>query len=87
VAAADGLAIALRAARDGANVAIGGQDRRAAPELKGHLPAADEVRAAAGKALPVLCIPGTRRSDRGHRQDRGRVRGIDICVNNASAIA
>ncbi|TKW79143.1 MAG: SDR family NAD(P)-dependent oxidoreductase, partial [Bradyrhizobium icense] len=51
-----GLAIALRAARDGANVAIAAKTAEPHPRLKGTIyTAADEVRAAGGKALPVIC--------------------------------
>src|SRR5260370_41795397 len=51
-----GLAIALRAARDGANVAIAAKTAEPHPKLKGTIyTAADEVRAAGGKALPILC--------------------------------
>ena len=51
-----GLAIALRAARDGANVAIAAKTAEPHPKLKGTIyTAAEEVRAAGGKALPVLC--------------------------------
>ncbi len=59
-----GLAIALRAAHDGANVAIAAKTAEPHPKLKGTIfTAADEVRAAGGKALPVICEP-----DRGGRQ-------------------
>ena len=51
-----GLAIALRAARDGANVAIAAKTAEPHPRLKGTIyTAADDVRAAGGKALPLLC--------------------------------
>ena len=51
-----GLAIALRAARDGANVAIAAKTAEPHPKLKGTIyTAAEEIRAAGGKALPVLC--------------------------------
>ena len=51
-----GLAIALRAARDGANVALAAKTAEPHPKLKGTIyTAADEVRAAGGKALPILC--------------------------------
>ncbi|MDP1883273.1 MAG: SDR family NAD(P)-dependent oxidoreductase, partial [Bradyrhizobium sp.] len=51
-----GLAIALRAARDGANVAIAAKTAEPHPKLKGTIyTAAEEVRAAGGKALPILC--------------------------------
>ena len=51
-----GLAIALRAARDGANVAIAAKTAEPHPKLKGTIyTSADEVRAAGGRALPVIC--------------------------------
>jgi len=51
-----GLAIALRAARDGANIAIAAKTAEPHPRLKGTIhTAADEVRAAGGKALPIVC--------------------------------
>src|ERR1700716_1808623 len=51
-----GLAIALRAARDGANVAIAAKTTEPHPKLKGTIyTAADDIRAAGGKALPILC--------------------------------
>ena len=51
-----GLAIALRAARDGANVVIAAKTAELHPRLKGTIyTAADEVRAAGGKALPIIC--------------------------------
>ena len=51
-----GLAIALRAAHDGADVAIAAKTAEPHPKLKGTIfTAADEVRAAGGKALPVIC--------------------------------
>ena len=46
----------MRAARDGANVAIAAKTAEPHPKLKGTIyTAADEVRAAGGKALPILC--------------------------------
>src|SRR5262245_8658255 len=84
-----GLAIALRTALDGANVAIAAKTAEPHPKLKGTIfTAADEVRAAGGKALPVVC----------DIRDEGQVvaaidrtiaefGGIDICINNASAIS
>ena len=51
-----GLAIALRAARDGANVAIAAKTAEPHPKLKGTIyTAAEEIRAAGGNALPILC--------------------------------
>src|SRR6201986_4072341 len=51
-----GLAIALRAARDGANIAIAAKTTEPHPKLKGTIyTAADDIRAAGGKALPLVC--------------------------------
>ena len=51
-----GLAIALRAARDGANVTIAAKTAEPHPKLPGTIhTAAAEIEAAGGKALPVLC--------------------------------
>jgi len=51
-----GLAIALRAARDGANVAIAAKTAEPHPKLAGTIySAAKEIEAAGGKALPILC--------------------------------
>ena len=54
-----GLAIALRAARDGANVVIAAKTAEAHPKLPGTIySAAAEIEAAGGKALPLLVWPG-----------------------------
>src|SRR3979409_225635 len=84
-----GLAIALRAARDGANVAIAAKTAEPHPKLKGTIyTAADEVRAAAGKALPILCdIRDETQVMAAIDQTVAEFGGIDICVNNASAIS
>jgi citronellol/citronellal dehydrogenase len=51
-----GLAIALRAARDGANVTIAAKTAEPHPKLPGTIyTAAEEIEKAGGKALPVLC--------------------------------
>ena len=51
-----GLAIALRAARDGANIAIAAKTAEPHPKLQGTIyTAAKEIEAAGGKALPLLC--------------------------------
>ena len=83
-----GLAIAVRAARDGANVAIAAKSAVANPKLPGTIhSAAAEVEAAGGRALALKC----------DIREEGEVRatvaatvdafgGIDILVNNASAI-
>ncbi len=84
-----GLAIALRAARDGANVAIAAKTTEPHPKLKGTIyTAADEVRAAGGKALPVICdIRDEAQVMDAIQKAVAEFGGIDICVNNASAIS
>ncbi|UYK85752.1 NAD(P)-dependent oxidoreductase [Xanthomonas sacchari] len=83
-----GLAIALRAARDGANVAIAAKSAVPNPKLPGTIhTAAAAVEAAGGRALALKC------DIREEEQVRAAVAatveafgGIDILVNNASAI-
>jgi citronellol/citronellal dehydrogenase len=83
-----GLAIALRAAQDSANVCILAKTAVPDPRLDGTIyTAAEAIEAAGGQALPVL---GDIRSDvdvaRAVKQCAERFGGIDICINNASAI-
>jgi citronellol/citronellal dehydrogenase len=84
-----GLAIALRAARDGAKVALAAKTAEPHPKLKGTIyTAADEVRAAGGKALPILCdIRDEAQVIAAIDKTVDEFGGIDICVNNASAIS
>src|ERR1700680_2644436 len=84
-----GLAIALRAARDGANIAIAAKTAEPHPKLEGTIyTAADEVRAAGGKALPILCdIREEAQVMAAIDKTIAEFGGIDICVNNASAIS
>jgi citronellol/citronellal dehydrogenase len=84
-----GLAIALRAARDGANVAIAAKTTEPHPRLKGTIyTAADEVRSAGGKALPLVCdIRDETQVMAAIEATVAQFGGIDICVNNASAIS
>ncbi|MCW5702362.1 MAG: SDR family oxidoreductase [Bradyrhizobium sp.] len=84
-----GLAIALRAARDGANVAIAAKTAEPHPRLKGTIyTAADDVRAAGGKALPIVCdIRDEAQVMDAIEKTVGEFGGIDVCVNNASAIS
>jgi citronellol/citronellal dehydrogenase len=84
-----GLAIALRAARDGANVAIAAKTAEPHPKLKGTIyTAAEEIRAAGGKALPILCdIRDETQVFNAVDKTVAEFGGIDICVNNASAIS
>jgi citronellol/citronellal dehydrogenase len=83
-----GLAIALRAARDGANVALLAKTAEPNPKLPGTIyTAAEEIEAAGGKALPI--VGDVRDADSvadAVAQAAERFGGIDICVNNASAI-
>jgi citronellol/citronellal dehydrogenase len=83
-----GLAIAIRAARDGANVALIAKTAEPSPKLEGTVyTAAEQIEAAGGNALPIV----------GDIRDEAQVvsavaaaaerfGGIDVCVNNASAI-
>ena len=83
-----GLAIAVRAARDGANVAIIAKTDTPDPRLPGTIhTAAEEIEAAGGKALPIL---GDIRDDEtvaaAVQKTVDTFGGIDVVVNNASAI-
>jgi citronellol/citronellal dehydrogenase len=84
-----GLAIALRAARDGANIAIAAKTTEPHPKLKGTIyTAADEIRAAGGKALPVVCdIREEKQVIDAVEKTVAEFGRLDICVNNASAIS
>jgi citronellol/citronellal dehydrogenase len=84
-----GLAIALRAARDGANVAIAAKTAEPHPKLPGTIhTAAAEIEAAGGHALPM--VVDVRDNDSIEQAVQRTVEtfgGLDICVNNASAIS
>ena len=84
-----GLAIALRAARDGANVAIAAKTSEPNPKLPGTIhSAAAEIEQAGGHALPLVC--DIRDEASVHAAVAATVRrfgGIDILLNNASAIS
>ena len=83
-----GLAIALRAAQDGASIAIAAKTTEVNPKLPGTIfTAAQEIREAGGNALPIQC------DLRDENQIRAAVDqavnefgGLDILINNASAI-
>ena len=83
-----GLAIAIRAARDGANVALIAKTAEPHPKLEGTVyTAARQIEAAGGHALPVVGdIRDEARVAQAVAQAAERFGGIDVCVNNASAI-
>ncbi len=83
-----GLAIALRAARDGANIVMLAKTDQPNPKLQGTIhDAADQIEAAGGHALAVV---GDVRSDESVAEVAAAAvetfGGIDICLNNASAL-
>ena len=84
-----GKAIALRAARDGAHIVIAAKTDQPHPKLPGTIhTAAQEIEAAGGKALAVAC--DIRFEDQVLRAVERAVAtfgGIDVLVNNASAIS
>jgi citronellol/citronellal dehydrogenase len=84
-----GLAIALRAAKDGANIAIAAKTAEPNPKLPGTIfTAAKEIEAAGGKALPVVCdIRFEDQVAAAVAKTVATFGGIDVCVNNASAIS
>jgi citronellol/citronellal dehydrogenase len=84
-----GLAIAKRAAQDGANVIIAAKTDQPHPKLPGTIhTAAAEIEQAGGRALPVVCdIRDDAAVAAAIEQGAARFGGIDIVVNNASAIA
>src|SRR6187397_3648717 len=84
-----GLAIALRAARDGANVALLAKTTTPHPKLPGTIyTAAQEIEAAGGEALPLAVdVRDEAQVDAAVEAAVARFGGIDILVNNASAIS
>ena len=83
-----GLAIAIRAARDGASVAIAAKTSDPNPKLPGTIhTAAEEIRAAGGTALPIQCdLRDENQIAAAVAQAAQEFGGIDIVINNASAI-
>jgi citronellol/citronellal dehydrogenase len=83
-----GLAIAVRAARDGARVALIAKTAEPHPKLPGTIyTAAEEIEAAGGEALPIVGdIRDAEAVEAAVAQTVERFGGIDIVVNNASAI-
>ena len=83
-----GLAIALRAAADGASVAIAAKTADPNPKLPGTIfTAAKEIEAAGGVALPIQCdIRDEEQIAAAIAKTASEFGGIDILINNASAI-
>jgi len=83
-----GLAIALRAARDGANVVIAAKTTRPHSRLEGTIyTAADQIVATGGNALPVMLdVRDDDAIEHAVKESAKYFGGIDICINNASAI-
>lgn len=84
-----GLSIALRAARDGANVAIAAKTDRAHPTLPGTIhSAAAEIEVAGGRALPILCdVRNEEQVAAAVNRTAEHFGGIDALVLNASAVS
>ena len=84
-----GFEIGLRAARDGANVAIAAKTTEPHPKLPGTIySAAEEIEAAGGKCLPIQCdIRDEAQIEAAVKQTAEKFGGIDVLVNNASAIS
>jgi citronellol/citronellal dehydrogenase len=84
-----GLAIARRAARDGANIAIAAKTATPHPKLPGTIhTAAEEIRRAGGRALALECdIRFEQQIEAAVASTVEEFGGVDICVNNASAIS
>jgi len=83
-----GLAIALRAAADGASIIVAAKTAEAHPKLEGTIfTAADEIEKAGGKAMPIqLDIRDDAAVEAAMAKAAQHFGGIDIVINNASAI-
>ena len=83
-----GLAISKRAAKDGANIILAAKTAEPHPKLPGTIyTAADEIEEVGGQALPVICdIRDEERVNEAVKKGIDHFGGIDICINNASAI-
>ncbi len=84
-----GKAIALRAARDGANIGVIGKSAEENPALPGTVySAVKEIEHAGGKALPLICdIRFEDQAQAAVNKMQQQFGGIDILINNASAIS
>ena len=83
-----GLAIAKRAASDGANIILAAKTAEPHPKLPGTIyTAAEEIEEAGGKAFPLICdVRSEEQIEDAVNKGAEHFGGIDICVNNASAI-
>ena len=83
-----GLAIALRAAADGARIAIAAKTSDPHPKLPGTIfTAAEEIRSTGGEALPIQCdIRDEEQIAKAVAKTAEKFGGLDILINNASAI-
>ena len=83
-----GLAIALRAARDGANVALIAKTNEPHPKLEGTVhTAAEAIEEAGGRTLPIVGdIREEEQVEAAVQEAVARFGGIDVAINNASAI-
>lgn len=83
-----GLAIALRCARDGANVAVAAKTAAPHPKLAGTIhTAAAAIEAAGGRALALICnVRNEAQIEAAVGRTVETFGGIDVCINNASAI-
>ncbi|KAL0841498.1 hypothetical protein ABMA28_015171 [Loxostege sticticalis] len=84
-----GKAIALKAAKDGANVVVAAKTAEPHPKLPGTIyTAAEEIEAIGGKALPVIVdVRDEKQVQKAVDEAVKKFNGIDILVNNASAIS
>ncbi|XP_017962370.1 hydroxysteroid dehydrogenase-like protein 2 [Drosophila navojoa] len=84
-----GKAIALKAARDGANIVIAAKTADPHPKLPGTIyTAAEEIERAGGKALPcIVDVRDEKQVQQAVEAAVARFGGIDILINNASAIS
>ena len=83
-----GLAIALRAARDGANIAVAAKTAEPHPKLPGTIfTAAEAIEKAGGRALPlVVDVRDEAAVTAAVAKTVETFGGVDVCINNASAI-
>ena len=83
-----GLAIAKRAAKDGANIILADKNCRTSSQIaRNYYTAAEEIESVGGKAFPVICdIRSEEQVENAVSSGAEHFGGIDICINNASAI-